>query len=151
MVVDVWRDRLDPLWSRDPSLPSPGQNVLFFFHDHLPKITHTNAFLINFLLLPTAYYEWPVKIPANVPSCNKKNQCLFVWSWTANQLPQYYHNCADVTIDGVKNGKLPSKSIQIVDFPGRRTGVTENGDGNKHKASTGPSRKEIDNNMRGIY
>ncbi|KAF9381216.1 hypothetical protein CPB97_007895 [Podila verticillata] len=100
---------------------------------------------------PDAYYEWPVKIPANVPSCNKKDQCLFVWSWTANQLPQYYHNCADVTIDGVKNGKLPSKSIQIVDFPGRRTGVTENGDGTKHKASTGPSRKEIDNNMRGIY
>ncbi|KAF9895620.1 hypothetical protein BX616_009220, partial [Lobosporangium transversale] len=29
---------------------------------------------------PDAYYEWPVKIPNNVPSCNKKGQCLFVWS-----------------------------------------------------------------------
>ncbi|KAG0345213.1 hypothetical protein BG004_003880 [Podila humilis] len=100
---------------------------------------------------PDAYYQWPVKIPSNVPSCNKKNQCLFVWSWTANQLPQYYHNCADVTIAGVRNGRLNKKGIQIVDFAGRRTGVTENGDGNKHRSGPGPSKKERDANMAGRY
>ncbi|KAF9426752.1 hypothetical protein BGZ94_006063 [Podila epigama] len=100
---------------------------------------------------PDAYYQWPVKIPANVPSCNSKNKCLFVWSWTANQLPQYYHNCADVTIAGVKNGKLPSKSIAIVDFAGYKRGVTANGDGEKHRASTGPNKKEVTDNMNGRY
>ncbi|KAF9374065.1 hypothetical protein CPC16_001515 [Podila verticillata] len=100
---------------------------------------------------PDAYYEWPVKIPANVPSCNKKNQCLFVWSWTANQLPQYYHNCADIRLTGVKGGKLPSKGIAIVDFKGRKTGVTAPGDGSKHNAGPGPNKKEINNNMNGRY
>jgi hypothetical protein len=37
-------------------------------------------------------------------------------SWVASNLPQYYHNCADVEIQGVAYGLLPSKSIQIVDF-----------------------------------
>ncbi|KAF9367477.1 hypothetical protein CPC16_006459, partial [Podila verticillata] len=36
---------------------------------------------------PDAYYEWPVRIPKNVPSCTTKNKCLFVWSWTAHVLP----------------------------------------------------------------
>ncbi|KAF9916236.1 hypothetical protein BX616_004285 [Lobosporangium transversale] len=101
---------------------------------------------------PDAYYQWPVKIPSNVPSCTKQNQCLFVWSWTANILPQYYMNCADIRLRGAtKNARLPSKSIQIVDFKGYKRGVTEPGDGIKHKSSTGPTRKEINDNMNGRY
>ncbi|KAF9187321.1 hypothetical protein BGZ51_001411 [Haplosporangium sp. Z 767] len=100
---------------------------------------------------PDSYYEWPVKIPSNVPSCTTKNKCLFVWTWTANILPQYYMNCADIRLTGVKKGKLPKAGIQIVDFPGRKTGVTAPGDGEKRYASTGPNRKEIQDNLKGVY
>ncbi|KAG0008495.1 hypothetical protein BGZ80_003371, partial [Entomortierella chlamydospora] len=95
---------------------------------------------------PDAYYEWPVKIPSNVPSCTKKTRCLFVWSWTASILPQYYHNCADVSIEGVKNGKLPSKSIKIVDFAGHQQGITAPGD-DADDLGKGPSRDEINANL----
>ncbi|KAI8353895.1 hypothetical protein B0O80DRAFT_451762 [Mortierella sp. GBAus27b] len=40
---------------------------------------------------PDVAYEWPVRIPDNVPSCNKAGQCLFAWSWTAALVPQFYH------------------------------------------------------------
>ncbi|KAF9142558.1 hypothetical protein BGX30_002702 [Mortierella sp. GBA39] len=100
---------------------------------------------------PDAYYQWPVKIPDNVPSCTEKNKCLFVWTWTANILPQWYMNCADIHLTGVKNGRRPSKSIQIVDFKPHRMRVTAAGDGTKHRSSTGPNRKEINDNMNGKY
>ncbi|KAF9095281.1 hypothetical protein BGX29_009120 [Mortierella sp. GBA35] len=94
---------------------------------------------------PDAYYQWPVRIPKNAPSCKGKNKCLFVWSWTANILPQYYHNCADISLDGKsgKDAKLPSKGISIVDFNGRKKNVKAYGDGNNHKSGGGPSKKEI--------
>lgn len=100
---------------------------------------------------PDAYYVWPVRIPANVPNCTTKNQCLFVWSWTANILPQYYHNCADITLTGSKGNVLPKSSIQIVDFPGRKTGVTAPGDGINHKSAGGPNKSEITANLNGAY
>ncbi|KAG0379608.1 hypothetical protein BGX24_012481 [Mortierella sp. AD032] len=100
---------------------------------------------------PDAYYQWPVKIPSNVPSCTDKNKCLFVWTWTANILPQWYMNCADIRLTGVKGGRRPSKSIQIVDFKPHRMRVTAAGDGTKHRSSTGPNRGEINDNMNGKY
>ncbi|KAF9346818.1 hypothetical protein BGX26_001671 [Mortierella sp. AD094] len=93
-----------------------------------------------------AYYEWPIKIPSNAPSCTKRTQCLFVWSWTASILPQYYHNCADVSIEGVDDGELPSKSIEIVDFAGHRQDVTAPGDG-AEDVGKGPERDEVDANL----
>ncbi|KAF9916263.1 hypothetical protein BX616_004207 [Lobosporangium transversale] len=92
---------------------------------------------------PDAVYEWPVRIPDNVPSCNKPGQCLFVWSWTAALIPQFYHNCADVTIQGVKNGKLPEKGIQLYDFKGHRMNVVFPGDRNSKRAGPGPLKKEV--------
>ncbi|KAI7830171.1 hypothetical protein BC939DRAFT_301265 [Gamsiella multidivaricata] len=96
---------------------------------------------------PDAYYEWPVKIPSNVPSCTKKNQCLFVWSWVASILPQYYQNCADVSIEGVDGGKLPSRSIQMVDFPGHPQRVTAPGDGAGENMGKGPNPSEVEANL----
>ncbi|KAF9438292.1 hypothetical protein BGZ76_008770 [Entomortierella beljakovae] len=95
---------------------------------------------------PDAYYLWPVKIPSNVPSCTEKTKCLFVWSWTASILPQYYHNCADVSIQGVKNGVLPSTGIEIVNFDGHPKGVTAPGDGAGEHTGEGPNSKEKDAN-----
>ncbi|KAG0091063.1 hypothetical protein BGZ93_009010 [Podila epicladia] len=97
---------------------------------------------------PDAVYEWPVKIPDNVPSCNDPGKCLFSWSWTANLMPQFYHNCADVTIKGVKDGELPKKTIQIYDFKGHKMDVTFDGDGNSHSLGPGPSKSEIEANTR---
>ncbi|KAF9174149.1 hypothetical protein BGX21_007619 [Mortierella sp. AD011] len=100
---------------------------------------------------PDAYYTWPVKIPSNVPSCTTKNKCLFVWSWTANILPQYYHNCADISLTGAKNGKKPKTGIEIVDFSGHKKNVKAPGDGINHKSAGGPSKSEINNNLKGKY
>ncbi|KAF9167566.1 hypothetical protein DFQ27_004570 [Actinomortierella ambigua] len=100
---------------------------------------------------PDSYYKWPVRIPKNVPSCTKRGQCLFVWSWTANILPQYYMNCADIHLTGVKGGKLPPKRIQIVDIKGYKMGVTAPGDGIKHTSGSGPSDRQINDNMNWRY
>ncbi|KAI8605042.1 hypothetical protein EDD21DRAFT_364632 [Dissophora ornata] len=97
---------------------------------------------------PDAYYEWPVRIPDNIPSCNNPGKCLFSWSWTANLVPQYYHNCADVTITGVKNGKLPSKMMQVYDFKGVKQGKTFPGDGHSQDRGPGPIKSEITTNTR---
>ncbi|KAF9113518.1 hypothetical protein BGX27_001395 [Mortierella sp. AM989] len=103
---------------------------------------------------PDFYYNWPVKIPDNAPSCNKPGQCLFVWSWTAVNVPQFYMNCADVRIAGKKNSKLSSlgsESIQIVDVKGYKKGVTKPGDGAGDKMGKGPIPSEVEANLRGDF
>ncbi|KAF9968319.1 hypothetical protein BGZ70_004960 [Mortierella alpina] len=105
---------------------------------------------------PDSYHEWPVTIPENVPSCTKKNKCLFVWTWTANILPQFYMNCADIKLKGVKGGKRPKGKILIVDFKGEyqgkaiKRGVRAQGDGVKHLAGDGPdpNEKKANSNKR---
>ncbi|KAF9162029.1 hypothetical protein BGX21_002016 [Mortierella sp. AD011] len=97
---------------------------------------------------PDAYYEWPIRIPDNVPSCNTPGKCLFSWSWTANLVPQFYHNCADVTIQGVKNGVLPKQMMQVYDFAGVKQGKTFPGDGRSHDRGTGPIKSEVTANTR---
>ncbi|KAF9432600.1 hypothetical protein BGZ76_010582 [Entomortierella beljakovae] len=101
---------------------------------------------------PDAYYQWPVKIPANIPSCTTKNKCLFVWTWTANTLPQYYQNCADIRLTG-GNGKakLNKKGIQIHDFAPYKQGVVAPGDGTKHNAGPGPIKAQIKANLIGQF
>jgi len=100
---------------------------------------------------PDAMYKWPVKIPDNVPNC-KSQGCLFVWSWTANILPQYYHNCADIRLTGGSGkGKLSKKGIQIVDFSPYKKNVVAPGDGIKHSMGKGPMPGEIKNNLLGKY
>ncbi|KAF9926862.1 hypothetical protein BGZ67_007901 [Mortierella alpina] len=106
---------------------------------------------------PDSYYSWPVKIPDNIEKCDQAG-CLFVWSWTANILPQYYMNCADIRLEGTTKGKRPNKgSIQVVDFNGKfngeviRKGVKSKGDGIKHGAGKGPDKRQIDSNLKGIY
>ncbi|KAF9933073.1 hypothetical protein BGZ65_004242 [Modicella reniformis] len=98
---------------------------------------------------PDFYYEWPVKVPDNVPSCNTPGKCLFVWSWTAVNVPQFYINCADVIIEGVADGVLPSKGIQIVDVPGHKQDVVAAGDDAGNKMGKGPDPNEIKANLEG--
>lgn len=106
---------------------------------------------------PDFYYEWPVKIPDNVPDCNESGKCLFVWSWTAVNIDQFYQNCADVIIKGKKDGEYPKKGITIVDIPKddrypkkvRAPGVTGQGSGNE--MSKGPRSDEKDKNLHGQW
>jgi hypothetical protein len=46
--------------------------------------------------------EWTVPIPENSPSCEK---CVFAWGWVPkfSGAPEYYMNCAYITIEGGKN------------------------------------------------
>ncbi|KAF9579630.1 hypothetical protein BGW38_004043, partial [Lunasporangiospora selenospora] len=78
---------------------------------------------------PDFYYKWPIKIPDNIPSCSGYGKCLLVWSWTAVNVPQFYMNCADITIKGKSDGRLPKKSISIVDIHGHKGKVMAEGDG----------------------
>ncbi|KAF9209934.1 hypothetical protein BGZ49_009860 [Haplosporangium sp. Z 27] len=100
---------------------------------------------------PDFYYEWPIMIPKNAPSCNTPGKCLFVWSWTAYNVPQYYVNCADVTIKGKSGGKLNPTSIQVVDFKGRKQHVTDKGDAAGDKMGNGPIKSQIAQNLKGVY
>ncbi|KAF9275433.1 hypothetical protein BGZ68_010805 [Mortierella alpina] len=96
---------------------------------------------------PDFYYEWPVTIPKNAPSCHEAGKCLFVWTWTAVNVPQFYINCADITIDGnPEGGKIQSSGIVIVDAPGYKKNQMAEGDGFGDKLSKGPIKQEkIDN------
>ncbi|KAG0209300.1 hypothetical protein BGX28_010403 [Mortierella sp. GBA30] len=116
---------------------------------------------------PDSYFDWPVKIPKDIPSCTEKGKCLFVWTWTANTVTQFYMNCADISLEGAGTGGPPKgtspDSIKIVDFKPDKmrdipkdikidiTNDTEPGDGIKHEASTGPTKMEIDYNLEGKY
>ncbi|KAF9551590.1 hypothetical protein EC957_006483 [Mortierella hygrophila] len=101
---------------------------------------------------PDIYYEWPVQIPKNVPSCTDSNKCLFAMSWTAYSTDQYYHHCANIVIKGVKNGKLPKLDMTIVDVKARHEKMNTHAVGDKKSTkSTGPDRREKTLNTNGYY
>lgn len=100
---------------------------------------------------PDFYYEWPVKIPNNVPDCNKPGKCLFVWSWTAANMDQFYQNCADVVIKGKSNGEYPKEGITIVDVKGYAQKVFAAGDGYRNDMGRGPIANEVKKNLQGSW
>ncbi|KAG0048646.1 hypothetical protein BGZ83_006437 [Gryganskiella cystojenkinii] len=102
---------------------------------------------------PDIYYEWPVQIPKNVPSCSDSNKCLFAFSWTAYATNQFYHHCANIIIkNGAKNGKLPTLDMTIVDVKqlGQKQNVHAKGD-TKGGKSSGPDRRERQMSTNGYY
>ncbi|KAG0050552.1 hypothetical protein BGZ83_004675 [Gryganskiella cystojenkinii] len=102
---------------------------------------------------PDIYYEWPVQIPANAPSCTDSNKCLFAFSWTTYLVEQFYHHCANILIEGVKTGgKLPGLSMTVVDVAQlkQKVNVHALGDGKSGK-STGPDRREKQLNTNGFF
>ncbi|KAF9334397.1 hypothetical protein BG006_002235 [Podila minutissima] len=99
---------------------------------------------------PDIYYEWPVLIPKNIPSCTDSNKCLFAFSWTAYATNQFYHHCANILIKGVKGGKLPTLPITLVDFKPHRMRVHAAGDGKGGRGS-GPNRRERELSTNGYY
>ncbi|KAF9326273.1 hypothetical protein BGZ89_006636 [Linnemannia elongata] len=101
---------------------------------------------------PDIYYEWPVQIPKNVPSCTDSNKCLFAMSWTAYSTDQYYHHCANILIKGAKNGKLPELDMTIVDVKARHQKMNTHAIGDmKSTKSSGPDRREKTLNTNGYF
>lgn len=66
---------------------------------------------------PTLQSE-QIKLPDNVPS----GAYTFAWTWinrTGNR--EFYMNCADITVDGVKGGRFKGKELLVVNLPGKKT------------------------------
>ncbi|KAG0200273.1 hypothetical protein BGX28_006638 [Mortierella sp. GBA30] len=102
---------------------------------------------------PDIYYEWPVMIPKNVPSCTDSDKCLFSFSWTAYAVPQFYHHCANVIIHGDdKKGILPELEMTVVDVKqlDEKMDIHAIGD-EKSTKSLGPSRREMELNLNGYF
>ncbi|ORZ28978.1 hypothetical protein BCR41DRAFT_391392 [Lobosporangium transversale] len=102
---------------------------------------------------PDIYYEWPVQIPANVPSCTDSDRCLFAWSWTAYATNQFYHHCANVVINSADpNGSLPPLEMTVtnVEQIGQKADTNAEGDKIKTK-STGPNKNQTTTNTNGFY
>jgi hypothetical protein len=102
---------------------------------------------------PDIYYEWPVQIPKNVPSCTDSNKCLFSMSWTAYSTDQYYHHCANILIKGGKSGgNLPQLDMTIVDVKARHQKMNTHAIGDtKSTKSSGPDRREKTLNTNGYF
>ncbi|KAF9353333.1 hypothetical protein BGX34_011642 [Mortierella sp. NVP85] len=101
---------------------------------------------------PDIYYEWPVQIPPNVPSCSDPDKCLFAMSWVSYATNQFYHHCSNVRIKGKSNGKLPLLDMTIVDVKqlGQKMNVHALGDKKRGKSS-GPNARERRQNTNGFY
>ncbi|KAF9318431.1 hypothetical protein BG003_011255 [Podila horticola] len=101
---------------------------------------------------PDIYYEWPVQIPKNVPSCTNSNKCLFAFSWTAYATDQFYHHCANILIEGVKGGKLPKLDMTVVDVSALHEKMNTHALGDmKSTKSSGPDRREKQLNTNGYF
>ncbi|KAF9349563.1 hypothetical protein BGX26_012162 [Mortierella sp. AD094] len=99
---------------------------------------------------PDMFYDWPVKLPENLPSCES---CIFGWSWinAATTQPEYYMSCADIKIVGKSGGTLPP---EIANTPPRLSNMPGYsyyhvpGDQFGNTKSNGPSREQVDANRR---
>jgi len=75
-----------------------------------------------------------------------------VWTWLAVNVPQFYINCADITIDGGdEGGQIESEGITIVDAPGFPHNKMAQGDGYGDKLSKGPNQQEVQANKDGKW
>jgi hypothetical protein len=101
---------------------------------------------------PDVFTDWPVKIPDDVPSCTDSDKCLFAFSWTGALVPQFYHHCANVVIDGKKGGKFPKLAMHKSDSCTTAEGDgVSNSDSLKPSKSKGPIPDEKKKNIDGYF
>ncbi|KAF8985066.1 hypothetical protein BGZ46_006028 [Entomortierella lignicola] len=102
---------------------------------------------------PDLFYEWPVQIPANAPSCTDPDMCLFSFSWTAYATDQFYHHCANILISSNSTtGNLPLLNMTVVDVTQLHQNVSVHANGDKLATkSTGPDPNEVTMNTNGYF
>ncbi|KAK3842996.1 MAG: hypothetical protein J3R72DRAFT_523312 [Linnemannia gamsii] len=101
---------------------------------------------------PDMYYDWPVKLPENLPSCES---CIFGWSWinAAATQAEFYMGCADIKIVGKSGagGVLPPEiantPLRLANMPGQSY-YHAPGDQFGNTRSNGPNPAETEANMR---
>lgn len=64
---------------------------------------------------------------------------------------QFYQNCADISLQGVKGGVYPKTGISIVDVKGYKSGVAAAGDGAGDMMGLGPEPAEVKANLNGVW
>lgn len=80
--------------------------------DHVRTVSCKNIVLIVRL----ASYVWNVRLPTNLPSCEK---CIFAWAWiNAIGNREYYMNCADIKIIGGPGSKISGSPLHIANLEG---------------------------------
>ncbi|KAK3825587.1 MAG: hypothetical protein J3Q66DRAFT_396541 [Benniella sp.] len=102
---------------------------------------------------PDMYYDWPVKLPDNLPSCES---CIFAWTWinAAAARPEFYMSCADVKIVGNPGGQatlppeLANTPIRLANMPNLPYYLAP-GDQFGNTKSNGPDPAELKANLRG--
>ncbi|KAK3829100.1 MAG: hypothetical protein J3Q66DRAFT_24422 [Benniella sp.] len=112
---------------------------------------------------PSVYDDWPVKIPDYAKECTKKDgTCLFVWTWLAHTLPQWYMNCADISLTNTKVSRSKQRKPPTMDVEKRlnrlkhpRLISTAPGENKAKKyddvyEDSGPNPKELRDNRNGI-
>lgn len=122
---------------------------------------------------PDMAYDWPVKIPANAPSCKngvdgKRNgDCIFSWTWLSSVTREFYQNCANIEIIGkttiplkeneITKANLPGVFDTIINVPGEKpkcaSDANEDSRPGEGKAvcnarGAGPKPQDIDTNLR---
>ncbi|KAG9072758.1 hypothetical protein KI688_000535 [Linnemannia hyalina] len=102
---------------------------------------------------PDMYYDWPVKLPENLPSCDS---CIFGWSWinAAATQAEFYMGCADIKIVGKSGGaggvlppEIANTPLRLANMPGQSY-YRAAGDQFGNAKSNGPNQAEVDANMR---
>ncbi|KAF9437492.1 hypothetical protein BGZ76_000486 [Entomortierella beljakovae] len=103
---------------------------------------------------PDMFYDWPVKLPDNLPSCD---DCIFGWSWisAAGTTPEYYMSCADIKITGKpgSSGGLPAEianaKLKLANMPGYDYYHVP-GDQFENSKSNGPDEEQVSANLKGL-
>ncbi|KAF9958909.1 hypothetical protein BGZ72_010721 [Mortierella alpina] len=100
---------------------------------------------------PDMFYDWPVKLPENLPSCES---CIFGWSWinAAATQAEYYMACADIKIVGANSGgslppEIANTPLRLANMPGYSY-YRAAGDQYGNTKSDGPNPSEVALNMQ---
>ncbi|KAF8979315.1 hypothetical protein BGZ52_005022 [Haplosporangium bisporale] len=102
---------------------------------------------------PDMYYDWPVRLPDNIPSCES---CIFAWTWinAAATQAEFYMGCADIKIVGKVGGStLPPEIANVAPRLANMPGYPyyhAPGDQFGNTKSNGPNPSEVDANSKSL-
>ncbi|KAI8597399.1 hypothetical protein EDD21DRAFT_447050 [Dissophora ornata] len=100
---------------------------------------------------PDMFYDWPIKLPENLPPCES---CILGWSWinAAATKAEFYMGCADIEITNSSSNKglpaeIPNMPLRIANIPGHPYYHIA-GDEFGNLKSNGPDPEEVEANKK---